>query len=327
MALFSLFLSIGTPLLTQAHAEGSRIIAVINDEVITQADLDKAVAPAYLQMQATLSPEELADQSKDLRTHVLQQLIEEKLMLQEAKNPKPVEFGKGKIGTPNAIAASDEEVDRAVADISSRFESPEAFAEALGQQGLKVEDLNARYKAQIIIHKLIDREVRSRITISPMEVTAYYQGHLKEFEAPMAAQVAAITIRPKEDLSMDGAKELAEDLRKQIQNGADFYDIARRYSDGPNAKMGGRIGFLEKGKSLKEIDKVLFTLKEGDISPVIKTPSGFNIFRVEAIRPPHQAALEEVKDGIQDKLMQEKGTARYKEWIAKLKENAYISIK
>jgi len=300
---------------------------VVNDEVITQADVDRAVAPVYLQMQATLSPEELAAKTKDLRTQVLQQLIEERLMLQEAKNPKPVEFGKGKIGTPNPITVSDQEVDRAIADVSSPFDSPEAFTDALGQQGLKVEDLKVRYREQILIHKLIDREVRYKITISPTEVTTYYQNHMKEFEMPMAVQVAVIMIRPREGLDMDGAKELAEDLRKQIQNGADFYDIAQRYSDGPNPKMGGRIGFLEKGKSLKEIDQVIFKLREGEISPVIKIPTGFNIFRVEAVRPPRQATLEEVKDSVHDKLTQEKGTARYKEWIEKLKQNAYISIK
>ncbi len=327
IAFFVLLLSIGSPFLQKVFAEGSRIVAVVNDEVITQADVDRAVGPVYLQMQATLSPEELVAKSKDLRAQVLQQLIEERLMLQEAKNPKPVEFGKGKIGTPSAITASDQEVDRAIADVSSRFDSPEAFSDALAQQGLKVQDLKDRYKEQIAIHKLIDRDVRYKITLSPTEVTAYYQNHMKEFEALMAVQVAAIMIRPSEDLSMDAAKELADDLRKRIQGGADFYEIARRYSDGPNAKMGGRVGFLEKGKSLKEIDKVLFTLKEGEISPVIKTSTGFNIFRVEAIRPAHQAALEDVKDKVQDKLMQEKGATRYKEWIEKLKQDAYISVK
>ncbi len=326
-AFFFFLLSVGSPFLQKAFAEGSRIVAVVNDEVITQADVDRAVGPIYLQMQATLSPEELAAKSKDIRIQILQQLIEERLMLQEAKNPKPVEFGKGKVGTPSAITVSEQEVDRAIADVSAPFGSPEAFSDALSQQGLKVQDLKDRYKEQIAIHKLIDREVRYKITVSPTEVTNHYQNHMKEFELPMAAQVAAIMIRPSEDLSLDAAKELAEDLRKQIQGGADFYDIARRYSDGPNAKMGGRIGFLEKGKGLKEIDKVLFTLKEGEVSPVIKTSTGFNIFRVEAIRPAHQATLEEVKDKVQDKLMQEKGAARYKEWIEKLKQDAYISIK
>lgn len=109
--------------------------------------------------------------------------------------------------------------------------------------------------------------------------------------------------------------------------GADFYELAKRYSDGFNAAMGGKIGFLEKGKNRKEIDSVLFDLKAGEISPVIKTPSGFHIFRVESVRPPHQPELSEIQNEIQNRILNDKGSTRYKDWIARLRADSYISLK
>lgn len=307
-------------------AEELKILAVVNNEVITQAELDRAMAPVYLQMQSALSPEELSTKVPQVRLKVLQQLIEEKLMLQEARNPKPVEVSKGKIGIPSAITVSETEVDEMISQTGAKFENPEAFMEALHQQGVSLEDLKARYRDEITVRKLIGREIHSKVVVSPAEVTSYFAAHEKDFQTSPAAQVAMILIKPKDVLDVSRARDLAQDLYNRLQKGADFYDLAQRYSDGPNAKMGGRLGFLEKGKALKEIDSALFTLKAGEVSPVISVPSGFHIFRVESIRPARQAQLEEVKDRIRDRLFQEKAGRRYQEWMEHLKASAYISI-
>lgn len=301
-------------------------MAVVNNEPITQADLDRAFLPVYLQMQSMYGPEEVAQKSTEIKQQVLQQLVEERLMLQEARNPQPVEVSKGKIGTPQPITASDQEVEEMLSETKAKFQNAEELTEALREQGMTLEDLKSRFRDQIMIQKLISRQIRSRIAVSPAEVTAYYEQHSKEFEVPAAVQGAVILIKPKESFDVNQAHELAQHLRQQILQGSDFYELAKRYSDGPNPKMGGRIGYLEKGKSLKEIDEALFSLKEGEISPVIKTSSGFNIFRIESVRPARAAELQEVKDRIQNHLFQEKTGARYKEWIARLKAGAYISI-
>lgn len=308
-------------------SEHNRIVAVVNEEVITEGELHQALVPAYLQLQATLGPEELSQQMGELRRRILQQIIDERLMLQEARNPRPVEVSKGRIGTPPAITVSDSEVEEMLAEAKSRFERPEMFEEALSQQGLTAEDLRARYRDQITIQKLIGREIRSRISISPAEITAYFEAHRGEFNAPEAVQVATILIRPEDNAQVAAAYGQAQEIHKQLGRGADFYELAQRYSDGFNAKMGGRIGWLEKGKSRKEIDQVLFDLKAGQVSPVIKTPAGFQIFLVESIRSERQAELSEAQDTIQSILQNQKGASKFSEWIARLRADAYISMK
>jgi len=189
-----------------------------------------------------------------------------------------------------------------------------------------MEDLKSRYRDQLTVQKLIDREIRYRVTVSPTEVTEAYQKHLQEFKVPAAVQAAVIVIRPKDAFDVARAQDLANSLHDQLVKGEDFYDLARRYSDGPNAKMGGRLGFLEQGKSLKEIDQILFALKAGDISPVVKLSSGFHLFKIESIRPVRQATLEEVQNQIQEQLFRQRMSGRYEDWIKKLKEKAYIDI-
>lgn len=295
--------------------------------MITQAELHRALVPVYLQMQANLGPEDLSKQMDEMKQRVLQQLIDEHLMLQEARSPRPVEVSKGKIGTPPVIETSQQEVEELLTNTKAKFSGPEEFEQALGEQGLTVEDLKGRFKDQIAIQKLIGREIRSRLTVSPAEVTAYYEAHKADFITPPAVQVATILIRPKDNLDVERAYSRAQEIHKQLGTGADFYDLAKRFSDGFNAQMGGRIGLLEKGKNRKEIDSVLFDLKAGQISPIIKTPSGFHIFLIESVRPSHQPSLDEAQNEIQNRILNEKGASRYNEWIAKLRADSYVVIK
>lgn len=309
-----------------ALAEENRIVAIVNNEIITQSDLNRALAPVYFQMQASLGPEELSKQMDQLRRSVLEQLVDERLMLQEARSPRQVEVGKGKIGTPPAIEVSEREVEEMLEETRSRFETPEEFSDALLRQGISEEDLRARFRDQATIQRLISREIRSRVTVSPAEITSHYEEHREEFRVPQAVQVATILIRPKDNKDWARADTQAQDLHRQIKGGADFYELARRYSDGFNAQMGGRIGFLEKGKGRQEIDDALFRLKAGELSPVIRTPAGFHLFLIEAIRPERQAQLPEVQEQIKYLLLEQRAVARYKDWIANLREDSYISI-
>lgn len=308
-------------------ADDNRIVAVVNDEVITQSQLNRALAPVYLQMQATMGPEELNDKMKEIQQKVLEQLIEERLMLQEARNPREVEVAKGKIGIPHPVEVPHQEIDQMVNETRAKFSSEQEFTDALAAQGLTVEDLQSRFKDQITIQKLISREIRSRVVVPPSEVTQYYEQHREEFVTPPAVQVATILIRPKDSGDIPRCGVLAQDLHKQLLAGADFYELAKRYSDGFNAQMGGRMGILEKGKSRKEIDEVLFKLKAGEISPVIKTAAGFHIFLLESVRPSRQAELAEVQADILYLLRNQKAMVRYAEWMKRLRADSYIALK
>lgn len=310
-----------------AFSEELRIVAIVNEEVITQAELDQALAPMYFQMQATLAPEALAQEMKLARETVLDKLIEGRLMLQEARNPKPVEVSKGKVGTPPPIEVSPEEVEERLEEVRAQLKSTEAFEEGLRQQGLTLEGLRQRFRDQLTIQKLIDREIRSRVSVSPSEVSAYYEAHRKKFMLPPAVQVATILIRPQGPDDLERARGKAEEIERRLAQGENFYALAQRFSDGLNAEAGGRIGYLEQGKSIREIEEVLFKLKPGEISPVLRTPAGYHLFLIESVRPAREATLEEMRGQIHRLLREKKAQARYQRWMAKLKAESYILIK
>lgn len=303
------------------------MVAVVNDEVITQKELDQVLTPIYFQMQASLAPEEMAQEMDQVKRKVLERLIEAKVMLQEARNPRPVEVSKGKIGTPPVIEVSDTEVQQMLDETLGHLEDPNVLAENLKSQGMTLEELKTRLGDQITIQKLIDREVRSRVSVSPAEVTAYYEENRKQFMMPAAVQVATILIRPKDNLDVERSRAQAEDIQRMLSQGHDFYGLAKRFSDGLNAENGGRIGRLERGKNIREIDEVLFDLKPGDVSPIIRSPAGFHLFLIEEVQPARDAQIEEMQHQIREILREQKTQERYRQWIEKLKGDSYIAIK
>jgi parvulin-like peptidyl-prolyl isomerase len=291
------------------------IVAVVNNDVITQAELNAILVPIYSQYKSTYSDEELVKKIDEAKKSIIYQLIEDRLILQEAQ----------KIG----ITVSDEEVDEKLTQIKSQFASNEEFRSALDSQGLTVNDLKEKYREQIMIQKMINREVRSRVSITPTEVALYYEKNKADFETPEQVKVLTIMIRKEGD----DPEASAESLKKikmvelKIAEGEDFSKLAREYSQDPSAVDGGDMGYISRGQMMKKIDEVIFTLKPGEVSETIETPIGYHIFKIIDIRQPGTEPFEEARLQIENFLFQEKAKERFNEWMNELKENAYISVK
>ena len=305
----------------------NRIIAVVNSEVITAEDVAQAMAPLYGQYQSAYSSEELPARMQQAEEQMVQMLIEERLMLQEAKNPRSFEVGKGKWATPFAIKVSDEELADALAEAKGKFPSEEEFLSVLQQHGMALQDLERRYRDQITIQKLIDREVRSRLAISPSEITAHYQAHMDQYQNPEAVRLSNLLVRISGARDDARARITANDLWQALNAGADFSELAKKHSEGPNAEGGGMIGWVDRGRLMPEIEQAVFALQPGQISPVVRSSLGYHIFRLEERRSAYTKPVADVQAEIRNKLFQEKYRQRYVEWIGKLKEHAYITIK
>lgn len=305
----------------------NRIVAVVNTDVITAADVAQAIAPLYGQYQALYSPEELSSKVQEAEPQIVNLLIEERLMLQEAKQPRQIEVAKGRWMTPPPITVSPEEIADSLAHAKRQFPSEEEFRKTLADHGMILGDLEARYRDQLMIQKLIDREIRSRVTIAPSEITAYYQQHMGDYRRPEAARVSNILIKVSGFTGDEQAKTRAHDLWMALGAGAEFAELARQHSDGPNAREGGAMGWVERGRLMPVLEETVFATEAGGITPVIKSPLGYHIFRIEERRPASTTPLAEVSGQIHEALSREQFRQRYQEWIAKLKERAYITIK
>lgn len=287
----------------------NEIVAVVNDEVITKQDLDKFFLPLKLQLKSRYSGKELEENLKKAKDNLLNKMVQDKLLLEEAKK--------------NNLTVSEERVERKLGSIRQNFPTNEEFKKYLERSGMKVSDLKERYRQQFLIDKLVSKKIKSDITVNPNELLQYYKKNKNKFKRPKRVKVRQIFI-PKE---VKNASEEINNIKKLLNERASFKQVAKEHSKGANAKDGGLLGVREQGELIHEIDKVIFGLKEGEISDVVETDMGYHIFKVEKKYPASAREFKEVRTKMKNILFQKKAKEKFQEYLQKLREDAYVSIK
>ncbi|MEK6732435.1 MAG: peptidylprolyl isomerase [Candidatus Omnitrophota bacterium] len=304
---------VGLPFLASAAETINKFVAVVNDEVITQQDIDQLLAVLYAQYSQEFKGDELLQKMEHVKKDILNQIIEDKLVLSRAK-----ELG---------IKVTESEIDERLDYIKKGFPSEEEFYKTLETQGVTMANLKDRYRDQIMMKKLVDYEVRSKISVLPSDVSAYYEKHRSDFREGDKYRVKNILIKAKDDVSIELVKVEINDIYKKLKEGGNFDELAKQYSQGPNAEKGGDMGYIEKGQMLEALDNAIFKLKPGEFSEPVKSEIGYHIFKVEDIQYGRQGSLEEAQKDIQMMLFQVKFKEKVNEWLSGLKKKAYICIK
>ncbi|MCK4422621.1 MAG: peptidylprolyl isomerase [Candidatus Omnitrophica bacterium] len=290
-----------------------KIVAVVGNELITLSELEEALTPVYKQYKALFKGEELEVKSKKAREEIFAQMIKDKVILQEA----------GKLG----VTIREEDVDDKLNEMIAKFPSEEKFFAALKNEGIALESIRDKYRERLIIRKLTNMEVRAKVVLRPQELMDYYNNNKREFIEVEEIKLKTILIRVEEDGSDEAARTRMEEIRTMLLEGMDFGRLALVTSEGPEAKIKGDIGFVKRGELLEEVDKVIFKLQPGEISEPIRTEIGYHLFKVEVKKESRVKEFKEVRRYIEDKLFQQKAVTRFNEWISKLEEDVYISVK
>ena len=289
-----------------------RILAVVNDEIITEQDLDIVMAPVVAQYRTTYTGKEYEDRVQEARQEFLNKVIEDKLILSEAKRKQ--------------VIVKDQEVDETMSDVRNKFPTREAFLSAIEEQGLTEKKIWNRFHDQLMTQKLVNYEVKSKVSVSPGEVNEYYKAHSQEFIQGDRIELQHILIRTS-TRSEEEARQLAQSIADQVAGGKDFEELARTYSEGAEAKEGGAMGWVEKGQLLGEIDEKIFQLQAGQVTGPIQSSLGFHIFKVVDRKQFSVKPLTDVRGQIQDVLFKAKIKIRLEGWMQSLKKDAYISIR
>ncbi|MBI4711325.1 MAG: peptidyl-prolyl cis-trans isomerase [Candidatus Omnitrophica bacterium] len=295
-----------------------RVVAVVNDEVITQAELDTFLRPIYEQYSKEYSGAELMKAINEVRQKILSQMIEDKLVYQEA-----VLLG---------IEVKDEDAEKEFQAFKAKMDKPEELDELLEREGLTMKALRERLKKQAMVRQLQDREIRSKVIVSPVEVEDFFKNNPEKFKTKERIRVKSLTIKKNEEARAKGltdekAKQRIELLAQKIQLERNFDQIVKDFSEDSHAKQEGLGEWIERGSMIESVDAVIFKASVGEITGVVETPIGYHIFRIEAKEPEQVRAFEEVKDQIAGYLFQEKSTAGFRDWMEEVKKAAYISIK
>lgn len=293
-----------------AYAETTnRIVAIVNDDVITEADV-LASTNALLEQQhdspASESP------SGEIRRVALGRLIEQHLLLQEAKRE-------------NITVASDEVLERLDA-LRRRFHSDEEFEQSLADSHLTIEPLKEKLRDQLMVQRLIDAKIRAAIVVSPQEVASAVAVHPELAKPGDRVRAAEILVRVSEERSVESAKARIQEVYTQLKRGADFAALAKQYSEDSHAQEGGEMGWVAQGELMPELDTVLLSVAPGEYSQPVQTRLGFHLVKVEERRPSSSVSAPDANRTIYQQLYQQKFQEAFVRWLTQLKEHAYIDI-
>jgi len=286
-----------------------RIVARVNDGVITLSELKEAAAPYT----ASLSDKE---EIRKVEQQVLNTLIEERLIIDKAKNLN--------------ITVSEEEIDEAIEEVKQRHSLDDyQFQQLLERQATTWEEYREEIRDQILLTKALNLEVNSKIELKESDAKKYYEEHLSEFLYPKDVRLRQIFILCPEGADpaeQQRAQAEAEHIYRELMKGEDFGKLAKKYSQDPSSEKGGDIGYVKEGELLAPLEEVVFQLKEGEISRPIKTKRGYHIFKVEEVRDNRVRPFQEVKDTILNKLYKERFAQRQKQWMEEIREESFVEI-
>lgn len=307
---FTLLLLLLVPVSLVQAAPVGRIAAVVNGEVVTAFQLERAVA------ERLATPGQTTTESPALRREVLDVLIDEHLISQRA-----AELG---------LAVSDEELETAIVDVQKQNKiTRQQLEDALRQQGLPFEEYRTTLRQQILRYKVMGRELPSLSEVTSREVRDYYQSHSDDYRLPQLLRLSRITFPlPAKGTDEERAtiRAAADNARSRVIAGTDFLLVLESLRSEQQAD-GGDLGTVAEPELNPTFADAVKSLQPGQISPVVEVGGGLHLLRLEERTPGRVVPLEEVKGKIEATLGEQKKAEVLKTWLIDLRAKARIDIR
>lgn len=301
-----------------------RVIAVVNDDVITFSEINEEGKAIFQEIAEQSDPGERDSKLQKARLSITEKIIDRKLMLQEAERLN--------------ILVNEKETEAALSQLlTNNNATMQQFLDQLAGSGITEEKFRNNLKDQIMVSRLINLEVRSKIIISDEKIAAYYQNQLTAEvidEQFYILQIGSLFSEDNNEIPSHSIKEKAltkiQKIRILAMAGNDFKALARKYSELPSAADGGDLGFFTKNEMAPAMREAISQLKPGEISNIVEISTGYQLFKLVSIKKGTQvekAPLDNtLKSEIQNTLYQEEMKTRYEQWIGNLRDQAYIKI-
>jgi peptidyl-prolyl cis-trans isomerase SurA len=339
-ALILTFLLTAAPtLIAQAQSQTTpsdtvveEIIARVNNSIVTRADLRKAREQLYAEAKQAQDPIAAEQDAKDHEKDMLRDLIDQQLLLQKAAD----------LGI-----TADTELVKRLDELrkSMHADSMEDVEKAAQAQGISFEDFKQNMKNNILTQRVIGQEVGGHITVTATEIQQSYDQHKTEMQRPEQVRLSEILVptqttppvkndkgetqlpvTPSPD-QVAQAQAKANQIYAMLKKGDKFDDVAKKYSGGPTAAIGGDLEYFKPGTLSKDLETQVFALKPGDFTEPIRTNQGFVILKVTEHQSGGIPALKDAEAQIQEQLYMTKMQPALREYLTKLREEAFIDIK
>ncbi len=282
---------------SRLYAE-DKVVAVVNNEVITQKDLSDFLHYIRLQYARQFQGKALEEKMNSMKLDLLQRLIEDRLILQQAKADK-IEIDSSKVKAK-------------IDELRKRYATESEFEQDLAKQGLVRADLEGKIREQMLMYNLIERKVRAKLTVRPDEITSFYAANKAQFIKPEERHLRMI-ILPDE-----GA---AKTVSYQLRLGSKLEELATRHTFTTDKLT------VSAGQDLRpEIQDTVFKLGIGEVSNPVKIDAQYFIFKLDNINASQQMSLVQAQDKIQAYLYDKKMQEALVKWLDELQKQSYIKI-
>jgi len=281
-------------------------VAKVDGTIITQEQLDKRLEQAAAMYNFDIEDPKLADTKDMLALQVLEGMIEETLLVNEAKKRN--------------IKISDEDFQKELKTIKAQFKSDKEYTEALKTNMKMTEkEFEALLKDQMLMEALIE-DVTKDIKTTEAETKKYYDEHQEEFRQEEQIKARHILVKTEEE---------AQEIIKQIvDEGKDFAQIASLKSTGPSAKDGGDLGYFGRGAMVKPFEDAAFNLEIGEVTKIpVQTQFGYHVIKVEDKKEAKQLTFDEVKEDVESKITYEAKQEAFLKFKEELRKDAQIENK
>jgi peptidyl-prolyl cis-trans isomerase SurA len=296
------------------------IVARVNNEIITREDLEKARASLQGEAQdacTKCTPEQVHEMVATKEKDLLRDLIDQSLLTQRAKD--------------DGINV-DTEVIKRLDSIRQQNKLPtmEALEAEITKSGQDFEDFKSQLRDQLLTQELIRKEVGSKIIVSHEDVVKYYNEHKSDFVRPETVVLREIFVstegKPAADIP--ALQKKAEGLRNRVlNNGDDFGEMAKHYSDSPTAQQSGELGSFQRSQLDPKIAEKVFALNRNQMTEVMETKTGFEILQVVERYEAGEQSLDKVEPEISNKLYEQDMEPGLRAYLKTLREDSYVQIK
>jgi foldase protein PrsA len=280
----------------EAKSVPAGAVALVGDQPIQKADLDRLLAQAKKNYEAQKQdfPEVGTPEYETLKSTLLKGLVQQSQWEQA--------------GAKMGVTVSDKEVDTRLEALKQQYfkGDDEKFQAQLDKDGLTVEQIRDQLRARMLSDKIY-KSVIDKVKVTDAEIKAYYDNHKAQYMQPESREVRHIVVKKK---------ALADELYAKLKNGADFAQLARKYTQDEASKADGGNFTAYKGKTVEPFDKFVFAAKKGDLSKPIKTEFGWHVIEVlSEVKPAATQPFAEAKGTISPTLLQQQQNQALKAWV------------
>ncbi len=302
------------------------IIARVNDQIITRSDYERAMREL--------------DQDARQRGASMQQISERHAGLLRDLIDQQLWLSKGK----ELSITGETELVKQLDEIRKKYnlETLEDLEKAAKEQGVSFEDFKANIRNGIITQEVMRQEVGRRVQITPGEAQRYFEAHRQDYAQQESERLSEILIstgtpapsattpgatEPDDPQKLAAAKTKADDVEAKLRAGGDFAQLARSFSDGPTAAQGGDLGQFNRGTLAKVLEDRTFALKAGEFTEPIRTKQGYVILKVVQHTSGGVPAYKDVEQDVEQSLYMSRMEPAMRDYLTKMREEAYIDIK